>query len=480
MRLSFSRLTMSALLAAGIACGSGGVVGGECREGLTACGSHCVDLNTDPANCGACGATCPAGVSCGAGVCDGAGGAGGAGGEAGAAGEGGAGGAPMCLPPFNTADACGSCDARCSDPTPFCSLWNDEFICVGSCPKPYQVCGTSCVDTSGDPEHCGRCDNPCDEICQNGVCVQRCSEPFVECNGMCVDVSSNPGHCGGCFGRCEGDYDCVGGRCLPPCGEGLTRCGEPCVDLLTDAQHCGSCHRQCPTGICQAGNCVGAVPGHVVLACTNYARSAQSSPQAVLLGNAVFLPQRNPIRILAYDEFADAATASRVDQTIGWEASARNRTWELRRISAAGELPTVLDLSEHDVVLIYDQSNAEPGRLSAIGADWAATLDSFVRGGGTVIALTSGTGPATDEMADLITASGIADVTTVSPVTDGTLFYNHAPGDAVGLGVLSPFAARSRSCVFTTSVAPSTDTTFVVTDDAELGAGAPSVIHIIR
>lgn len=53
-------------------CGkSGSVVGGSCATGYTQCGSDCVDLTTDPENCGACGRACPAGVACAGGVCAG-------------------------------------------------------------------------------------------------------------------------------------------------------------------------------------------------------------------------------------------------------------------------------------------------------------------------------------------------------------------------------------------------------------------------
>jgi hypothetical protein len=59
--------------AAGAAgCGSeDGVVGGDCATGYTQCGLQCIDLETDPQNCGSCGAACPAGMGCSQGVCGG-------------------------------------------------------------------------------------------------------------------------------------------------------------------------------------------------------------------------------------------------------------------------------------------------------------------------------------------------------------------------------------------------------------------------
>ena len=67
--------------ACGIACSSGGICtfgvcsvgGGEqgeavaCAPGLVACGGFCVDISTDPSNCGACGAVCV--DSCQGGAC---------------------------------------------------------------------------------------------------------------------------------------------------------------------------------------------------------------------------------------------------------------------------------------------------------------------------------------------------------------------------------------------------------------------------
>jgi hypothetical protein len=47
------------------ACGGGGT----CAVGLTFCGSACVNLATDPKNCGQCGFACTAGETCAARVC---------------------------------------------------------------------------------------------------------------------------------------------------------------------------------------------------------------------------------------------------------------------------------------------------------------------------------------------------------------------------------------------------------------------------
>jgi hypothetical protein len=41
----------------------------KCKEGTAKCGKKCFNLNTDSANCGACGVVCSSGRACSAGVC---------------------------------------------------------------------------------------------------------------------------------------------------------------------------------------------------------------------------------------------------------------------------------------------------------------------------------------------------------------------------------------------------------------------------
>ena len=55
---------------------SDGICG--CPAGLSACAGACVDINSDSANCGACGQVCAPGTVCQLGVCSGSGGTGGA------------------------------------------------------------------------------------------------------------------------------------------------------------------------------------------------------------------------------------------------------------------------------------------------------------------------------------------------------------------------------------------------------------------
>lgn len=107
----------------------------ECRPGLTMVGGSCLDLETDPRNCGAPGTTCPA-----AQVCAGGG-------------------------------------------------------CHGSCPPDLERCDGACVDLDVDPLHCGECGRTCerDRLCVDGGCRDYRGTPACdECRGdrsQCCDYA---------------------------------------------------------------------------------------------------------------------------------------------------------------------------------------------------------------------------------------------------------------------------------------------------
>src|SRR5450432_4791204 len=114
----------------------------SCRDGETICGSRCVVLSTDAANCGGCDATCTAPLH----------------------------GVPVC-----TASRC-------------------NF----ACDEGYAPCGTVCVDLSSDADNCGSCGTACPDqtggipSCKAGVCGVSCEAPLQDCDGACVDILSDP------------------------------------------------------------------------------------------------------------------------------------------------------------------------------------------------------------------------------------------------------------------------------------------------
>jgi len=264
--------------------------------------------------------------------------------------------------------------------------------------------------------------------------------------------------------------------CVKKCDDPLTLCGNQCVDLNIDPMHCGSCPNVCPSGICQGGQCVGANVGHVVLACMDYSTPVANSPQTVLMGNAVFLPIRNPVRILAYTEYAPAAVRAKVNQDIGFAATARARMYALTTSATYADVTAKLNISAFEVFLIYDQSAAPKGQLATVGAAWqtSTVLSSFAAAGGVIVALSSSGGTA--EMDQLFTSAELLNVSAETSAANVTL-YNRAPADALGINVISPFLAPKNSCTFTTSTAADADNIFVIRDAQSPAAGAPVVVH---
>jgi hypothetical protein len=132
-------------------------ISGECacRPGLTDVGGSCVDLQTDPDNCGA------------------------------------------------AANACTGATPDCADGT-----------CVSGCPGGTESCGGACVDLSSNPLHCDSCDSGCgtDEICANGDCRE--FRPGVGCSTCPCETA-----CRGDFSQCcvypgrSTDVVCVDGDC---------------------------------------------------------------------------------------------------------------------------------------------------------------------------------------------------------------------------------------------------------------------------
>lgn len=443
--LTISCLTLLAAATLPGGCGADGLVGGTCGKGLSNCSNHCVNLMTDRNNCGVCAKRCQSGVDCIRGICggggeggwggdnpnggsgnhgrdggggdsfvdgggkagafnefdvvyppDSAGGSGGGGsGNVGASGNlgGSGGGADICVPPYDTAAHCGSCNTVCVEPTRVCAPVDGKFACV-----PF------------------------------------CDAPLIECNGACVDLNS-------------------------------------------DSDNCGQCGRACPSAICQGGACIGAQAGHIVAVCMNYAENTPNSQPTNLLGNAVFLPLFNPVKILAYDEFASANPRARVDLTISWASAARGRGYQITSINQPEAVNSQLKKPDYDLFLVYDQPLAPAGTLATYGTQWAKTLESFSHVGGVIVVLSGATG--TKEMSQLLTSARLLEVTSES-VMSRQQVYNRAPADAIGVNVVSPFLAPRDSCVFTTPTPTDNSTIFVVTDEPESGiARRPLAVHRI-
>ncbi len=157
---------------------------GSCATGQNLCGTACVNLQTDTANCGACGTACATGLVCTAGVC--------------------------------------------------------------ACATGTTLCSGRCVNTLTDTANCGACGTACGAglVCTAGRCV--CPAGQNLCGGRCVTLTTDASNCGACGTVCPSGAACTAGACV--CSAGLTACGSTCVNLTSSNTNCGACGRTCLTG----------------------------------------------------------------------------------------------------------------------------------------------------------------------------------------------------------------------------------------
>ena len=246
----------------------------------------CIDNDSDPLNCGECGAACRSDMICDTGECacpgsltdcDGA-----------------------CVA-TDTIAYCGDCDTTCRDDqvcdaddgcvcpegdiecdsvcvsetdSATCgdcdTACRDDQVCTGDtpacgCAEGETECGTDplvCVDLLSNVTYCSAtvdCGTvPCADatpVCDGGTCAAMCSEGLTDCSGACLDIVDDPGHCGDCDTVCRDDQICNDDTC--ECATGLTECDGACVDLQTDADHCGACaDAACRDDeVCTSGSC---------------------------------------------------------------------------------------------------------------------------------------------------------------------------------------------------------------------------------
>ena len=225
------------------------------------CGALCVDVQTDPENCGACGKACAATEACVAGKCSAQCPAGEllCGGDAGRS----------CVNAKTDNKNCGACGKTCKS-TEACIAGG----CSSSCPIGKTMCtpeggAAYCTDTKNDNANCGACGRPCNatEACVGGVCQGSCAPEQTLCGAdagkpYCANLDSDNANCGDCGKACGAFQTCTTGACLATCSPLQKLCtpdGGPayCADTLSDNVNCGTCGTVCPANkpVCFGGQC---------------------------------------------------------------------------------------------------------------------------------------------------------------------------------------------------------------------------------
>ena len=142
-----------------------------------------------------------------------------------------------CFDTTNTTNHCGSCDNNCNDLTgwinPSC---NDSQCQATSCDESSNGCfdktSKTCVDGSNDVLRCGKPGETCQKCstsdphgfpyCVNGSCTTRCNNNYYWNGTVCEQVSTPT-----------------------TCNNGETMCDGECFDTTNTTNHCGSCGTDC-------------------------------------------------------------------------------------------------------------------------------------------------------------------------------------------------------------------------------------------
>lgn len=338
---------------------------------------------------------------------------------------------------------------------------DENSLVGGSCAAGYVECDGHCIvgpcttDGSNDGSADGTTDgsNP-DGSSPDGSNLDGADDGSLT-DGSNADACppppyTTPANCGACGvvcvapnSACRLDVNNLF-VCQPPCTAPQVDCNGVCVDTQTDPFNCGTCGKFCPSNICAGGLCQGATPGDIVVIGHDFRNAPSGSSQAKLLSNAVFIPTSNPLRVLSYEQFAEAAAVTQAKALI--QSAAAGRTINYTVSNAAASLQANDLVAKFDVVLIYDQVNGTAAALDPIGTNAAAPLNTFAKGGGVIVALDGASGQGA--MPTFLTNAGLLDVPTHATLPAGSLVRISATGDKVGSLVIGPYGTFDRSATF--------------------------------
>jgi hypothetical protein len=243
----------------------------DCDEGWANCNAGDPDggyangcetnTNTDSANCGRCGTSCPTDRACVDGACECTSGLTQCG--------------STCVNTANNNTHCGACNSACTG----------GRACVNSvcqCPAGQTFCGGVCIDAQNDELNCGVCGRACEtptgttgNTCTAGTCVPACAPLRQSCDlepwdGCEENLASNNANCGACGRVCQfgssahvspatqaGNSCSASGVCEPNCAQGFLDCDEEpwdgCEADITTVTRCGNCLRDCAGTACGSG-----------------------------------------------------------------------------------------------------------------------------------------------------------------------------------------------------------------------------------
>jgi hypothetical protein len=293
--------------------------------------------------------------------------------------------------------------------------------------------------------------------CGNSVVGGECADGYESCDGVCAPK-----------GQCEEQKIakmCPKGGSAEPAADtgptssdaGATSETSSCGDVTSDPFNCGACGHICMSGACSAGSCSVVGLGDAVVIGHDFVDAAPGQAIANLAANAVFVGHQNPVRVIAWDQYADKAAVKAVISILDRASYASGRRYEWSLATSASDLAVQATPAAFDVVLVFDQVNAAPGELAAAGATLKPALEAFGAGGRMVIALDGGRG--TGEMPELITAAGIASITHRD--AGGFMLDLAAPTDVIGHGLAAPYKAPIGSVTFS-STGPSSLQSIIV------------------
>lgn len=199
-----------------------------CDSNRRCCGETCIDVLTDPKNCGTCGVACPDGIACVDGKCD---------------------VKPTC---------------QCSDGK-VCDENGDCVVKCGSslCRPDESCCGNTCT-TLDTVKHCGSCDNACQgnaPFCQYGACADKCSPQTCEAqSAQCGIVNDGCGNALDC-GSCADGKVCTSSQCVDACTPRTCENEHKNCGTIDDGcggkLNCGSCSgaKECKNNVCTNPEC---------------------------------------------------------------------------------------------------------------------------------------------------------------------------------------------------------------------------------